>query len=76
MCIRDRSWLDVTFVAESRLEVPLEQVVAGAGMWWARGVIVCADEGRAAGLKAALEAAGARNVQVIAHDAAPAWFSA
>lgn len=71
-----QSWLDVTFVAESRLEVPLEQVVAGAGMWWARGVIVCADEGRAAGLKAALEAAGARNVQVIAHDAAPAWFSA
>ena len=64
----------MSWVAESRLGAPLERVVSGAGMWWGRDVIVCAGEERAARLRDALD--GAENVQVIAHDAVPEWFSA
>lgn len=70
-----QDWLDVSWVVESRLGVPLEQVVSGPGMWWGRDVIVCADQARAAAITGALEEAGAENVQVIAHDATPEWFS-
>lgn len=69
-----QGWLDVTWIVESRVGAPLEQVVAGAGMWWQREVIVCADAERASSLASSLEMAGARDVQVIAHDAAPEWF--
>lgn len=71
-----QDWLDVTWIAETRVGAPLEQVVSGAGMWWGRGVIVCANEERAVSLAAALEVAGARDVQTVAPDAAPEWFSA
>ena len=71
-----QDWLDVSWVVESRLGASLEQVVSGPGMWWGRDVIVCADEVRAATITAALREAGAENVQVIAHDATPEWFSA
>ena len=66
----------MTWIAETRVGAPLEQVVSGAGMWWGRGVIVCANEERAVSLAAALEVAGARDVQTVAPDAAPEWFSA
>lgn len=69
-----QDWLDVSWVVESRLGRPLEQVVSGAGMWWGRDVIVCAGEERASRLRDAVD--GAKNVQVIAHDAVPEWFSA
>lgn len=71
-----QDWLDVTWIAETRVGAPLEQVVSGAGMWWGRGVIVCANEERAVSLAAALEVAGARDVQTVAPDAAPEWFNA
>ena len=71
-----QDWLDVTWIAQSRVGAPLEQVVSGAGMWWGREVIVCANEERAVSLAAALEVAGARDVQTVAPDAAPEWFSA
>ena len=71
-----QDWLDVTWIAQSRVGTPLEQVVSGAGMWWGREVIVCANEERAVSLAAALEVAGARDVQTVAPDAAPEWFSA
>ena len=71
-----QDWLDVTWIAETRVGAPLEQVVSGAGMWWGREVIVCANEERAVSLAAALEVAGARDVQTVAPDAAPEWFSA
>ena len=71
-----QDWLDVTWIAETRVGAPLEQVVSGAGMWWGRGVIVCANEERAVSLAAALEVAGAHNVQTVAPDAAPEWFNA
>ena len=69
-----QDWLDVSWVVESRLGAPLERVISGAGMWWGRDVIVCAGEDRAAQLSDAVN--GAANVQVIAHDAVPEWFSA
>ena len=71
-----QNWLDITWIAESRVGAPLEQVVSGVGMWWGREVIVCAQEERAVSLAAALEVAGARDVQTVAPDAAPEWFSA
>lgn len=71
-----QDWLDVAWIAQSRVGAPLEQVVSGAGMWWGREVIVCAAHERAAALAAALEVAGARDVQTVAPDAAPEWFSA
>lgn len=71
-----QDWLDVAWIAQSRVGAPLEQVVSGAGMWWGREVIVCANEERAVSLAAALEVAGARDVQTVAPDAAPEWFSA
>ena len=71
-----QDWLDVTWIAETRVGAPLEQVVSGAGMWWGLGVIVCANEERAVSLAAALEVAGARDVQTVAPDAAPEWFNA
>lgn len=71
-----QDWLDVTWIAQSRVGAPLEQVVSGAGMWWGREVIVCANEERAVSLAAALEVAGARDVQTVAPDAAPEWFNA
>ena len=71
-----QDWLDVTWIAQSRVGAPLEQVVSGAGMWWGREVIMCANEERAVSLAAALEVAGARDVQTVAPDAAPEWFSA
>lgn len=70
-----QDWLSVTWIAESRVGAPLEQVVSGVGMWWGREVIVCAQEERAVSLAAALEVAGARDVQIVAPDAAPEWFS-
>ena len=71
-----QDWLDVTWIAQSRVGASLEQVVSGVGMWWGREVIVCAQEERAVSLAAALEVAGARDVQIVAPDAAPEWFSA
>ena len=71
-----QDWLDVAWIAQSRVGAPLEQVVSGAGMWWGREVIVCANEERAVSLASALEVAGARDVQTIAPDASPEWFSA
>ena len=71
-----QDWLDVAWIAQSRVGAPLEQVVSGAGMWWGREVIVCANEERAVSLAAALEVAGAHNVQTVSPDAAPEWFSA
>lgn len=71
-----QDWLDVTWIVESRVGAPLEQAVSSTGMWWGRGVIVCAQEERAVSLATALEVAGAADVQVIAPDAAPEWFSA
>ena len=70
-----QNWLDITWVAESRVGASLEQVASGAGMWWGREVIVCAAQRRAAKLAAAMEAAGAQDVQTVAPDAAPEWFS-
>lgn len=69
-----QDWLEVSWVVESRLGAPLERVVSGAGMWWGRDVIVCTGEDRATQLSDAVD--GAKNVQVIAHDAVPEWFSA
>ena len=71
-----QNWLDITWIAQSRVGASLEQVASGAGMWWGREVIVCANEERAVSLAAALEVAGARDVQTVAPDAAPEWFSA
>ena len=70
-----QNWLDITWVAESRVGASLEQVASGAGTWWGREVIVCANEERAVSLAAALEVAGAQDVQTVAPDAAPEWFS-
>lgn len=70
-----QNWLDITWVAESRVGASLEQVASGAGMWWGREVIVCAQQERAVSLAAALEVAGAQDVQTVAPDAAPEWFS-
>ena len=71
-----QNWLDTTWIAQSRVGASLEQVASGAGMWWGREVIVCANEERAVSRAAALEVAGARDVQTVAPDAAPEWFSA
>lgn len=70
-----QNWLDITWIEESRVGASLEQVASGAGMWRGREVIVCAAQKRAAKLAAALEAAGAQDVQTVAPDAAPEWFS-
>lgn len=70
-----QNWLDITWVAQSRVGASLEQVASGAGMWWGREVIVCAQQERAVSLAAALEVAGAQNVQTVAPDAAPEWFN-
>ena len=71
-----QNWLDITWVAQSRVGASLEQVASGAGMWWGREVIVCAQQERAVSLATALEVAGAQDVQTVAPDAAPEWFSA
>lgn len=70
-----QNWLDITWIAQSRVGASLEQVASGAGMWWGREVIVCAQQERAVSLAAALESAGAQDVQTVAPDAAPEWFS-
>ena len=70
-----QNWLDITWVAQSRVGASLEQVASGAGMWWGREVIVCAQQERAVSLATALEVAGAQDVQTVAPDAAPEWFS-
>ena len=70
-----QNWLDITWVAQSRVGASLEQVASGAGMWWGREVIVCAAQERAVSLATALEVAGAQDVQTVAPDAAPEWFS-
>ena len=70
-----QDWLDVTWIAQSRVGAPLEQVVSGAGMWWGREVIVCAQQERAVSLATALEVAGAQDVQTVAPDAASEWFN-
>ena len=70
-----QNWLDITWVAESRVGASLEQVASGVGMWWGREVIVCAQQERAVSLAAALEVAGAQDVQTVAPDAVPEWFS-
>ena len=70
-----QNWLDITWIAQSRVGASLEQVASGVGMWWGREVIVCAQQERAVSLAAALEVAGAQNVQTVAPDAVPEWFS-
>lgn len=70
-----QNWLDITWIAQSRVGTSLEQVVSGTGMWWGREVIVCAQQERAVSLATALEVAGAQNVQTVVPDAAPEWFS-
>lgn len=70
-----QNWLDITWIAQSRVGASLEQVASGAGMWWGREVIVCAQQERAVSLAAALKVAGAQDVQTVAPDAAPEWFS-
>ena len=70
-----QNWLDITWVAQSRVGASLEQVASGVGMWWGREVVVCAQQERAVSLAAALEVAGAQDVQTVAPDAAPEWFS-
>ena len=70
-----QNWLDITWVAESRVGASLERVASGVGMWWGREVIVCAQQERAVSLAAALEVAGAQDVQTVAPDAVPEWFS-
>ena len=70
-----QNWLDITWVAQSRVGASLEQVASGAGMWWGREVIVCAAQERAVSLATALKVAGAQDVQTVAPDAAPEWFS-
>lgn len=69
-----QDWLDVTWVVESRIGTTLEQVVSGVGTWWGRDVIVCAAEERADRIAHTLQAAGAGEVQTVAHDATPEWF--
>ncbi|MCG7295682.1 hypothetical protein MHJ86_02195 [Corynebacterium afermentans] len=70
-----QNWLDITWIAQSRVGTSLEQVASGAGMWWGREVIVCAQQERAVSLATALEVAGAQDVQTVVPDAAPEWFS-
>ena len=70
-----QNWLDITWIAQSRVGASLEQVASGAGMWWGREVIVCAAQERAVSLATALKVAGAQDVQTVAPDAAPEWFS-
>ncbi|GAA3523225.1 hypothetical protein NUW87_06475 [Corynebacterium pilbarense] len=70
-----QNWLDITWVAQSRVGASLEQVASGTGMWWGREVIVCAQQERAMSLATALEVAGAQDVQTVVPDAAPEWFS-
>ena len=70
-----QNWLDITWIAQSRVGASLEQVASGVGMWWGREVIMCAQQERAVSLAAALEVAGAQDVQTVAPDAVPEWFS-
>lgn len=77
-------WLDLTWVVEDgsasaweaaglpdvrRLFAPLEQAVAGAGVWWGREIVVCGANERARAIAQAMRANGASEIAVLAHDA-------
>ena len=84
MCIRDRDagdWGEVVGKRASAsvgcVKVPLTSMIAGAGAWLGRDVVLCGPESQVAEMEELLLEVGAdaEAITVLAHDAVPPWLS-